>query len=441
MTSMSYPAEMWEEIRTDLLSTPELERAAVAFAGHVRTSRGVRLLLRDWWPVPPSEYLVQLGAHLEIGPAFWARAAKRARKSGESLVIMHSHPKAEGTPRFSASDLRGERLLVPRLQARAQVRVATVVVGPDGASASHYAPASTQRRPLPLQTVGSFGMGTDVEGRANDPTSRQMLAVGAAGNAAIQDLVVGVVGLGGLGSHVSAQLSHLGVQQIVGVDFDRVEASNLSRLIGGRRRDSLLRRNKSSVARGIARRLGTDFKAINRRVEDPAVARELLECDVVVGCTDNQTSRAVLNQLAMQYYLPVLDLGVQIHPGKSSGGRATWLLPNSPCEWCRGILDPEVVRAEQLPAHLREIQLERGYITGLPTAQPAVVSVNGVVASLGVTELVARCTTALGGQRGDMLVYRLEDGTVRRVGGVPQPDCVTCSPSGNLGAGDLVELM
>ncbi|MBW3578883.1 MAG: ThiF family adenylyltransferase [Actinobacteria bacterium] len=319
--------------------------------------------------------------------------------------------------------------------------MATVVIGPDGAQASHYAPNSKQRRPLALRPVGTFEPDGDSRGGTDGQDARQVLALGAAGNAVLRDLVVGVVGLGGLGSHVSTQLSHLGVRRIVGVDFDRVEPSNLSRLVGSRRRDALLRRRKTAVGHRVARRLGAGFKPINGRVEDPAVARELLECDVVVGCTDNQSSRAVLNRLALQFYVPVLDLGVQIRPGGSSGGRATWLLPDSPCEWCRGILDPDVVRAEQLPAHLREVELERGYIADMPVDQPAVVSVNGVVASLGVTELVARCTTALGDNRGEMLVYRLGDGTVRRVGAASRRDCATCNPSGNLGAGDLVELL
>src|SRR5207245_5389807 len=111
-----------------------LERAAVGFAGVCDTSKGMRLLVRDWTPVPDDEYLVQLGYHLEVSPVFWARAAKRARRTGEALVIAHSHPRDPDVPAFSLSDDYGERVLVPKLYARAPVPVAAMVIGPCGHS-------------------------------------------------------------------------------------------------------------------------------------------------------------------------------------------------------------------------------------------------------------------------------------------------------------------
>lgn len=293
---------------------------------------------------------------------------------------------------------------------------------------------------MTLQEAGSFV--STANGDVDDPRfARQALAVGYDGNQALRELTVGVVGLGGLGSHVISQLAHLGVGTIVGLDFDRVEQSNLSRLVGATRWDATFRRRKTAVARRTVRRLGTStFTTIDGRVEPPDNARQLLGCDLVVGCTDTQTSRAVLNTLAWQYYLPVVDLGVQLRANGNSGGRVTWLLPHTPCQWCREILDPEVVRAEQLPEHIRQAEFDAGYIADLHLEQPAVVSVNGTIASIAVTETLARLTGFAGEDRGDMLVLKLRDGTVRRVGGRPRPGCPTCSRAGNLGAGDLVGL-
>jgi molybdopterin/thiamine biosynthesis adenylyltransferase len=50
---------------------------------------------------------------------------------------------------------------------------------------------------------------------------------------ALQHLRVAIVGLGGGGSHIAQQLAHLGVGQFVLVDPDRIEESNLNRLVGG----------------------------------------------------------------------------------------------------------------------------------------------------------------------------------------------------------------
>jgi len=163
-----------------------------------------------------------------------------------------------------------------------------------------------------------------------------------------------------------------------------------------------------------------------------------MECDGIIGCTDNQWSRTVLNAIAYQYYVPVLDLGVELQTSGAMGGRATWLTPGTACLWCQQILHPNRVRAEQLPPDTRVDELARGYIEGLDEPAPAVVSINGVVASLAITELLARTTGFAGSDpRPNVLMYRISDGVVRRSSVMPNPACPTCSPLGQLGLGDL----
>ncbi len=106
-----------------------------------------QLLLRDWSPVPTDEYLAQLAYHLEVSPAFWARHAKRSRQSGEALIVLHSHPGDEGIPSFSPSDDGGESQLIPKIQSRARVPVAAIVVSPGGHRA-RVAEPEQGRRPL-----------------------------------------------------------------------------------------------------------------------------------------------------------------------------------------------------------------------------------------------------------------------------------------------------
>jgi len=61
-------------------------------------------------------------------------------------------------------------------------------------------------------------------------------------------LTVGLVGLGGGGSHVAQQLAHMGVGKFVLVDPDIVEHTNLSRLVGGTADDAEQKRLKVDVA-------------------------------------------------------------------------------------------------------------------------------------------------------------------------------------------------
>lgn len=434
---LEIPQPSWVELRADLLSTPELERAAVGFAGLA----GSRLLLRDWQALSPDDYLVQLGHHLEVAPQIWARAAKRSRGTGEAILIFHSHPRDEASrPRFSASDDGGEALLIPKLQARASVPVVAAVISPRGHAARLSEPGRPAA-PLDLHLPGSWpAAGEDGGASAGERFDRQLLALGQRGQAALAALRVGVVGAGGLGSHLIQQLLYLGVGEILVVDHDRLATSNLSRVVGAGRSDALLRRRKTRVMRRLARRIGgpTRLREYPASVTAEGPARALLDCDVVFGATDNHWSRTVLNSLAFQYYLPVLDLGVEIQPHAATGGRAAWLAPGGACLWCMGILDPERVRAEQLPRATAVAERERGYIAGLNEPAPAVVSINGAVASLAVTELLARLTRFAGQrQRADLLLYRLAAGDVRRSNPKPRPGCPTCSTAGTLGAGDL----
>ncbi len=432
------PQPLWDAVMADLLSTAELERAAVGFAGIRRSGAARQLLLRDWMPVPASEYLVQLGYHLEVSPVFWARAAKRCRADGEAMVIMHSHPRDPERPRFSPSDDSGERDLIPKVRARAEVPVAAVVISPGGVTGRLTEDGAV--RGMDVRAAGTFGRPDATASHDLDAAfDRQVRALGKDGQALLRGLRVGVVGMGGLGSHVVQQLVHIGVGQVTVIDPDHVAVTNLSRLVSASRWDVWLRRRKTHLARRMTRRLGgkTRITEISEPLATPAAADRILDCDLVFGCTDNQLSRTVLNAIAFQCYLPVLDLGVELQAA-SMGGRVAWLAPGGACLWCMGVLDPESVRAEQLPPALRRDEEARGYIRGIDEPAPAVVSINGVIASLGVTEMLARLTGFAGtAARSSLLLYRLADGVVRRTSPRPGPACPTCSAAGILGAGDL----
>jgi molybdopterin-synthase adenylyltransferase len=434
------PQHLWSELVGDLLATPQLERSAIAYAGVTRLRGERRLLLRDWSPVASDQYVTQLAHHLEVSPVVYARAAARARRTGEAIVILHSHPSDPGTPEFSASDTAGEQRLLPKIQARANVPIVSIVVSPGGRRL-RAVDAKGKRIAASLRLLGEP---REAAPRGEEKTlerfDRQVRAIGAPGQRILRTLRVGIVGAGGLGSHVIQQLCHLGVGELVVLDDDGVDESNLSRLVGARSNDARARVPKARIASRIARGLGgkTKVRARSGSVLDEASARALLACDLIVGCTDTHWSRAVLNALAFQYYVPVVDCGVELQAGTGAmGGRITWLLPGGPCLWCLGILDAERVRAEQLPEHIARLHADRGYVPDLAIQAPAVVSINGVVASLAVTELLARFTGfASARERPHMLVYRLGEGIVRRVG-VSAPGCPTCHREGSLGAGDL----
>lgn len=160
-------------------------------------------------------------------------------------------------------------------------------------------------------------------------------------------------------------------------------------------------------------------------VAGPSVTSKALG-DVVFGCTDTQGSRLALNWLAQTHYIPVIDVGVEIPIHGSRGGRVAVASPDDACLWCSGLIDESRLRAEQLPAGEREAQLAHGYIPDVDIPQPAVVSFNGIVASIAVTELLSRLGVRASTPHPTVLVYRHADGTVRRVAG-GRGHCAMCT--------------
>ena len=61
--------------------------------------------------------------------------------------------------------------------------------------------------------------------------------------------------------------------------------------------------------------LGTTIRRIKGDVRSENVFRALLDADVVICATDTHGSRAVLNELASVYLLPLIDVGVRVGVG------------------------------------------------------------------------------------------------------------------------------
>jgi len=165
----------------------------------------------------------------------------------------------------------------------------------------------------------------------------------------------------------------------------------------------------------------------------------LLNVDFIMCCTDTQGSRAVINQIAYQYLIPAIDIGVRIDAlageVKSVSGRVQMLAPGLACLVCQSLLDPEVVRHDLLSEEERQ---RDPYIVGAQEPQPSVISLNGTVSSLAVTMFLAATLGVPLEARHQ--IYIADRGVVRAVASSPLPDCVVCSLRGSLARGDLWNL-
>jgi hypothetical protein len=233
--------------------------------------------------------------------------------------------------------------------------------------------------------------------------SRQSF-LGDAGQATIERSIVGVVGMGGGGSHFAVQLAHIGFMNIVIFDHDVIDESNLNRMVVAIEADVESRTLKTDAAKRRIREINraTRVEAHNCRWQERPEA--LRKCDLVFGCIDSFAERRELETCCRRYLIPLVDIGMDVvMVGDESpvmGGQVILSMPGGPCMFCLGFLTEKLLALEASK-----------YGAAGPRAQ--VVWPNGVLASTAVGVAVNLLTDWTRSLRGPVyLEYRGNAGTV-----------------------------
>lgn len=441
--TLAVGADLWRGLREHLLADGD-EHVAFLL---VRPS-GDRLLARDLLPIPDSE-LDHRSAHgVSVRLPALMDVMNEAVRRGLALVEAHSHPLSKGGVRFSRTDELGHGEMVSHMSAVAPERpYGALVLGPDAVHGRVWRggePSAIDAVTVLGPTIERWpGNGTPTAdaGRSVGPErparhDRQVRAFGEDGQARIAGTRVAIAGLGGIGSLVALQLVHLGVRDLVLIDDDLVEESNLNRLAGAGARDT--GRAKVAVAADYARKVNPDARVLplQANVRDPRAMRAAAGSDVLFGCVDTDSGRLILNELALAHLVPYVDCGVGIMaPGgtiEEAGGRVAVWTPGRPCLLCSaGDIIPAVAAQELESPEERDFRRAHGYVAGANVPEPSVISLNGTIASLAVTEFIAlvtgfrasRCYRVY-----DMIGQRIDERRGRR-----DPRCVACAAEG---AGD-----
>ncbi len=257
---------------------------------------------------------------------------------------------------------------------------------------------------------------------------RTMRLLGADGFRKLHRTTVAIVGCGGLGTHVAQQLAYLGLKAMILVDDEVVVESNLNRYVGVFPSD--VGRPKVDVVAELVRRVRGTMAV--RAIQAPLRTREAFDAvktaHWVIGCVDNDGARLVLTHIAAAYALPYIDVATDVDSdgaGVRFGGRVVVAVGDG-CPYCLGEVD---ARQASLELASPEIRADREDIYGVDRSQlgqggPAVVSANGVVASLAVTEFMM-LVTGLPTRGRRVLNYRAELGKVT-LGQDDRPECLYC---------------
>jgi molybdopterin-synthase adenylyltransferase len=120
------------------------------------------------------------------------------------------------------------------------------------------------------------------------------------GQARLLDARVAIIGLGGLGSPVAMYLAAAGVGELVLVDFDRVELSNLQRQIMHQTEDIGKLKVDSARSRLLALNPECQVTTCSELLDEQALLALARRVAVVVDCTDNFTARYAINNACVQ---------------------------------------------------------------------------------------------------------------------------------------------
>lgn len=186
---------------------------------------------------------------------------------------------------------------------------------------------------------------------------------------------VAIAGLGGGGSHIAQQLAHVGVGNYRLIDPDKIEASNLNRLVSATQTDVDNETPKVEILKrtikGIRPWAKVDFEQKKWQEVDHLVR----DAHVIFGCVDGYQQRDYLETAARRFGIPYIDIGMDVTKLTTGdyavAGQMIMSLPGHPCMRCLGFLTPDKLAEE-----------ENRY--GDVGINPQVVWTNGMLASLAV---------------------------------------------------------
>jgi hypothetical protein len=266
---------------------------------------------------------------------------------------------------------------------------------------------------------------------SNDRFNRNELFFGAEGQERIRRTTCTIVGVGGLGTHVVQQLSLLGVGHLFLIDSEELEDTNRNRYIGVRHDDPVPGSPKVELGKRLVHSIDPDIKV--ELVPKTFITDEgfvaIRAADYVFGCLDCEGARLILTELCSAYARPYFDLASDVNPKETPpkyGGRVCYAANRNGCMVCLNVLDlAEAGRDLEGEAERRNRDAIYGVgRNALGRSGPSVVSINGIIASVAVTEFMVMVTGLRAAHR--LMTYYGHTGRMTLGTDQPRNGCYYC---------------
>jgi molybdopterin/thiamine biosynthesis adenylyltransferase len=410
--SVAMTAEIDRQLQHHLLRADKQEDVAFAlYKPSAGQTRFTALLHKVIYPYEHERTLH--GAHIDLSLGFFKRVCGMAIHEKSGVVLLHSHPTA-GWQGMSEEDIATEEKYSQPADDLSGLPFVGMTLGTDGtwsARVWEYQNRTYERKmAATVRVVGkrlavSYNDSFRARPLFGEKFKRTVTVWGKKNHRQLARLRVGIVGLGSVGSIVAESLARMGVQRLVLLDFDEVQEHNLDRLLGTSHID--IGQPKVFIAERQIKKASTAdhvrVSAIAAAITEQGGYQYALDCDVIFSCVDRPWPRKVLNHLAYNHLIPVIDGGIKVRLEKTSPhlfDGADWQLqsvgPERPCLECLHAYHSSDVMTEQ-EGKLEDPQ----YIEGLPDdhtfkRNENIFPFSANLASLEVMQFI-EMTTGIGG--------------------------------------------
>lgn len=187
------------------------------------------------------------------------------------------------------------------------------------------------------------------------------------------------------------------------IDDDKIDKTNLSRIVGASLDDVTQKRFKTSIAERVIKQANPNAKVqiINDDVSKFSVAKKITNCDYIFLAADSMRARLVVNAIVHQYLIPAVQVGSKIRAADNGDlldilSVVRPIRPGRGCLWCNQLIDPT-----QLAKEAKSDDERKAQAYGVDEPNPSVITLNAVGASQSVNDFLM-----------DFLNLRSSDGIV-----------------------------
>ena len=410
-----FPQGEFARLRDRLLADPGRESFALLFGQREAAGDAVVIRVIDSHFPQPADYESRSLAHLRLRREYvYDRlVAMQARGGVDTLIDVHTHPFASRGAAFSGQDDADERAFHRWLTDTLEVHYASLVLSRSDYAARGWERVGDVSHPRPARARAQTALEqwpcADEARPAQSPAAaldpetgflaRGALALGLdVLRQIVEDQRIAVIGVGGLGSALAENLVHSGFHHLHLIDHDQVETTNLNRIVGAGAEDARHHRLKVEAVRDHLLRINpaARIEAHPTTIEDPSLLPALAQCDWLLLATDTHASRFRTQELALRFGIPLISAGVNIQVAEGritdmSGEIITARWGDRLCLNCLGRIAPTQVAAETV-AELGAELARRGYVSGQTVKEPAVKTLNALLAALSVETLLNQFT-------------------------------------------------